>query len=148
RGAPRGVISRNESAECRSRRTFLHETINRNISVRQHLDLPKISSVRRVEDTDNEPLSQAADVIAYGHFRDELFQVRLKNGQQPLFEPMLEAARIRWGPPRICSADVGHIWRRKRLDRRYDQISVAAMYSTAFYELQKFHPDFTNQYLV
>ncbi|WP_237725044.1 hypothetical protein, partial [Deinococcus alpinitundrae] len=32
RGAPRGVISRNESAECRSRRTFLHETINRNIS--------------------------------------------------------------------------------------------------------------------
>ncbi|WP_237725031.1 hypothetical protein, partial [Deinococcus alpinitundrae] len=33
RGAPRGVISRNESAECRSRRTFLHETINRNISV-------------------------------------------------------------------------------------------------------------------
>ncbi|GAA4002956.1 hypothetical protein GCM10022631_12180 [Deinococcus rubellus] len=116
--------------------------------IRQHLALPKISSVRRVEDTDNEPLSQAADLIAYGHFRDELIQVRLKNGQNPPFEPMLEAARIRWGPPRICSADVGHIWRRKRSDRRYDQISVAAMYSTAFYELQKFHPDFTNQYLV
>ncbi|WP_237725100.1 hypothetical protein, partial [Deinococcus alpinitundrae] len=68
RGAPRGVISRNESAECRSRRTFLHETINRNISVfqlsgRSLADRGEVDSVERL--ADRETASEEAEADQY-----------------------------------------------------------------------------------
>lgn len=113
----------------------------------KHLSFDNISEISIVTDSDNEPLCQVADLIAYSFFRSELYKSRKQSGIQVPDEPMINLSKkVLLGKP-ICAKDIAKWIAGIKNQPKIIRLHVAARYASAHFEMASYAPEFVENCL-